>query len=57
MAHRAPRRAHRKGLTFLQVADMFGDEAKAEAWVAERPGDRAPWVFCISCGIGSELHD
>ena len=48
MAQKAPGKAHRKGLTLLQVADMFGDEAQAEAWIAERC-----WPFgshCPDCG-------
>jgi len=33
----APGKFYRKGLTLIQIADMFGDEAKAHAWIeAER---------------------
>ena len=48
MAHKAPGKAHRKGLTLLQIADMFGDEAKAEAWIAERRWPNGP--HCPDCG-------
>ena len=33
--HKAPGKSRRKGLTFLQVAEMFGTEEAATAWLAE----------------------
>ena len=48
MAQKAPGKAHRKGLTLLQVADMFRDEAEAEKWIAERRWPNGP--HCPDCG-------
>ena len=48
MMQKAPGKAHRKGLTLLQVADMFGDKAAAEAWIAERRWPNGP--HCPDCG-------
>ena len=48
MAQRAPGKAHRKGLTFFQVAEMFGDDAKAQTWIAERRWPNGP--HCPKCG-------
>ncbi len=48
MAQKAPGKAHRKGLTLLQVADMFGDETAATQWVAERRWPNGP--HCPKCG-------
>ena len=48
MAHEAPGKAHRKGLTLLEVADMFSDEESAKAWLAEQRWPHGP--FCPRCG-------
>ena len=48
MAQRAPGKAHRKGLTLLQVAEMFGDEGAAKAWIEERRWPNGP--HCPKCG-------
>ena len=48
MAHKAPGKAHRKGITLLQVADMFGDEDKARAWIEARRWPAGP--YCPDCG-------
>ena len=48
MTQKAPGKAHRKGLTLLQIADMFGNEAQAEAWIAERRWPNGP--HCPDCG-------
>ena len=48
MARKGPGRAHRKGLTLLEAADMFGDEAAAVEWIAERRWPNGP--FCPKCG-------
>ena len=48
MAKKAPGKAHRKGLTLLQVADMFRDETGAEAWIAELRWPHGP--HCPECG-------
>lgn len=46
--YKAPGKAHREGLTVLQVADMFPDEQSAERWFEETlwPDERC----CGKCG-------
>ena len=49
MAHKAPGKAHRKGITLLELSDMFPDEASAKAWfegIIWPEGDRP----CPRCG-------
>ena len=48
MAKRGPGRAHREGLTVIQLLDMFPDDASAERWFEEQrwPAGR----FCPDCG-------
>lgn len=48
MAQKAPGKAHRKGLTLLQVADMFCDETAAIRWLEEVRWPHGP--FCPKCG-------
>ena len=48
MTQQAPGKAYRKGLTLLQVADMFKDEADAKAWLEELRWPDGP--FCPHCG-------
>ena len=48
MAQKAPGKAHRKGLTLLQVADMFRDEEAAKTWIADRRWPHGP--HCPDCG-------
>ena len=48
MGQKGPGKAHRKGLTLLQVAEMFHDEAGAEAWLSELRWPHGP--SCPSCG-------
>ena len=48
MTQKAPGKAHRKGLTFVDIARMFPDDATAEAWFV-----RSRWpdgVHCPACG-------
>ena len=49
MAYRAPGRHFRKGLSLLEVADMFADEAKARAWIERLRWPNGP--FCPECGL------
>ena len=45
MARKAPGKSHRKGLTLLEVADMFRDEDTAREWIEEQRwpgGPRCP---------------
>ena len=48
MAHKAPGKHYRKGMTLLDVADMFGNEEKARAWIAEQRWPDGP--YCPHCG-------
>ena len=48
MAQKAPGKAHRKGLTLLQVAGIFSTEEKADAWIAKRRWPHGP--HCPKCG-------
>ena len=48
MTRKAPGKAHRKGLTLLQVADMFPDEDTAKAWLADLRWPDGP--YCPHCG-------
>ncbi len=49
MARKAPGKSHRKGLTLLQIADMFRDEDEAKEWIADyRWPDAEP--KCPHCG-------
>ena len=36
MTQKAPGKAYRKGLTFLEVADMLRDEESARRWIEEQ---------------------
>ncbi len=56
MAHKAPGKSHRKGLTLLQVADMFKDEETSKTWLAEQrwpEGPRCP--YCDSPNVQSNI--
>ena len=48
MAHKAPGKAHREGLTVVQIADMFPDDDTATAWFESQvwPDGR----HCPRCG-------
>ena len=51
MAQKAPGKAHRKGLSFMEIADMFRDESKAKAWLAEQRWPNGP--ACPYCGTAN----
>lgn len=51
MAQKVPGKAYRKGLTLLQIADMFRDEADAKAWIAEQRWPNGP--ECPYCGTSN----
>ncbi len=51
MAQKAPGKAYRKGLTLLEIADMFRDEADAKAWIAEQRWPNGP--ECPYCGTSN----
>ena len=56
MKQKAPGKSHRKGLTLLQVADMFRDEETAKAWLTEQrwpDGPRCP--YCDSSNVQSGI--
>ena len=48
MAHKAPGRSHRRGMTVIQLFELFPDNAAAEAWFEKQrwPEGR----FCPDCG-------
>ena len=48
MAQKAPGKAHRKGKTLLEIAEMFRNEADAKAWIAEQRWPNGP--ECPYCG-------
>ena len=48
MAHKAPGKSHREGITLLQLTRMFPDDAAAEAWFAGRWWPNGP--HCPHCG-------
>ena len=48
MAHKAPGKAHREGLTLIQIIEMFPDDATAEAWFAKAFWPDGP--HCPHCG-------
>jgi len=56
MAHKAPGKSHRKGLTLLQVVDMFKDEETSKTWLTEQrwpEGPRCP--YCDSPNVQSNI--
>ena len=56
MAQKAPGKARRKGLTLLQVAGMFGEEAAAIDWIAARRWPNGPFCpKCGSCNVQSDI--
>jgi len=48
MTRKAPGKAHRKGLTFMQVAEMFGTEDAARNWIESERWPDGP--YCPRCG-------
>lgn len=48
MARKTPGKHRRKGLTLLQVADMFSDEKKAHKWIEDQRWPNGP--HCPHCG-------
>ncbi len=55
MAQKAPGKAYRKGLTLLEIADMFRDEADAKAWIAGQRWPNGP--ECPYCGTSNVQSD
>ena len=48
MAQKAPGKKQRKGLTLLEIADMFCDETKVRKWIEEQRWPDGP--YCPHCG-------
>ncbi len=48
MAGKAPGKSYRKGLTLLQIADMFSDEKASKHWIAEQRWPKG--AYCPHCG-------
>ena len=56
MAQNAPGKHYRKGMTLLDVADMFGDEEKAKAWIKEQLWHGGPHCpYCGSVNVQSNI--
>ena len=56
MTKKAPGKAHRKGLTLLQIADMFRDEDTARDWIAEQRWPQGPHCpYCGSVNVQSNI--
>ena len=57
MTGKAPGRSHRKGLTLLEVADMFRDEEAAKAWLAvQRWPDGPHCPYCGSINVQCDIQ-
>ena len=54
MTQKAPGKSHRKGITVVELADMFPDEAAAQRWFESKlwPAGR----HCPKCGSTSTHH-
>ncbi len=48
MAKKAPGKSHRKGITLLQIADMFPTDEAARQWIEELRWPQGP--YCPQCG-------
>ena len=48
MAHSAPGKHYREGLSFIEVADMFPDNLTAERWFVQTRWPNG--VCCQACG-------
>ncbi|MYH36243.1 MAG: IS1595 family transposase [Rhodospirillaceae bacterium] len=48
MSKKAPGKSHRRGLTLLQIADMFPTEDKAREWIESVRWPKGP--YCPKCG-------
>ena len=56
MAQNAPGKHYRKGMTLLEVADRFGDEERAKAWIAEQRWPDGPHCpYCGSVNVQSNI--
>ena len=52
MAHKAPGKHHREGMTLMQTVEMFPDDATAEAWfIGKRWPDGAHCPYCGSVNV------
>ena len=55
MAQKAPGKAHRKGLTLIELGDLFPNDAAAEAWFTEARWPDGP--YCPHCGSHNVQED
>ena len=52
MAHKAPGKAHRKGITLLQITEMFHDESTAEVWFTKQFWPNGPTCpYCKTSNV------
>ena len=54
MAHKAPGKAHRQGLSIVELTRMFPDDAAAEAWFVQTRWPEG--VSCPKCSSMNVLH-
>ena len=55
MAHKAPGKSHRQGITIFELNDMFPDEASAVKWFEEMRWPTEEDRHCPHCG-GRRIH-
>ena len=56
MAQRAPGKSYRKGLTLLQIAEMFGDAQDAKEWIVGNLWPDGPYCpYCRSFNVQSGI--
>ncbi len=54
MAHKAPGKAHRQGMSIVELTRMFPDDAAAEAWFVQTRWSDS--VACRKCSSTNVLH-
>lgn len=55
MAHKAPGKAHREGISLPELFRMFPDDSTAQAWLEEQRWGGEPW--CPHCGSFNVRHN
>ena len=55
MAHKAPGKAHRNGISLVELFRIFPDDDSAQAWLEEQRWGGEPW--CPHCGSFHVKHN
>ena len=55
MAKKAPGKAHREGISLIELFQMFPNNEAAQAWLEEQRWDGEPW--CPHCGSFNVKHN